>query len=133
MKIKLMDVIRGVQVASAISASGLTGLYRLIGGWKGVLCLLGAGLVALSALELANTRRERDGALAALAEANRAIAVLKADAAGASAAAETRVIERENVRVVYVERKKELNEALEANADWANSPVPDGVLSSLRK
>lgn len=130
-KINWLDTVKVLQGLSQISAGGLAALWKLIGGWKGALALILAACMALGALSWANTRRERDAAVAGRAEANRTIAVLRAENAGAEAAQVVYVEGKGRVRTVYVERKREYEQAVEANAEWANQPIPSDVLSSL--
>lgn len=95
--------------------------------WKAYAVGLGGVLCALLVLWGAVVLKQRDDALrsaeAALLEAQ----ISAADSAGSKAATKVVIEGRNEVREVYVERNKELDEALEANADWAAQPVPDDV------
>lgn len=99
----------------------------MIASWKAYAVGLGGVLCALLVLWGAIVLKQRDDALTAAEEAALEALISAADSQGSKAATRVVVEGRNEVREVYLEREEELDEALEANADWASQPVPDDV------
>lgn len=104
------------------------------GRWK--LALITMTVIAAAAyiasLKL-NLAAERQGR----ADDARVVAEQRADAlqtasTGRTAANEARSSARKTIATETATKKKELDDALAANPDWANQPVPRAVADSLR-
>lgn len=80
----------------------------------------GAVLAAKQYQRLADERKAHQEASEALYEATIKSVTQRAKKAQAEAA-------------LYKERNRELQEALDANRDWADAPIPDGVLNALKR
>lgn len=80
----------------------------------------GAVLAAKQYQRLADERKAHQEASEALYEATIKSVTQRAKKAQAEAA-------------LYKERNRELQEALDANRDWADTPIPDGVLNAIKR
>lgn len=116
----------------------ITGALRWLrgGGWKwlagAITALLAAASIAYLSMALHSARTERDAAQATVAARDGEIALLRRARAADEASEQVRVIYRDRATAEATERMGKTNEALKANPDWANQPVPSAVADSLR-
>jgi hypothetical protein len=114
------------------------GLLRWLrgGGWKWVAgaltALIAAASIAWLSHSLSKARGELSDAQATIAAREGEIALLRQARAADAASERVRVVYRDRVVKEATERQDKTNEALKANPDWANTPVPPAVADSLR-
>jgi len=106
------------------------------GGWKliaGAMTALAiAGSIVWLTTSLHSARTELSEAKATIEARDGEIALLRRARVADDQAEQVRVIYRDRVTVEATQRTDKTNEALKANPDWANQPVPPAVADSLR-
>lgn len=102
------------------------------GGWK----WLAGATMALTAAYLVwsfyDTRRDLADARTTIAARDGEIALLRLARQADDDAIKTRTIYVDRVVKEATKQREKSNEALKANPDWANEPVPAAVADSLR-
>lgn len=116
--------------------SGLSTALNWAGGegrWKWLLACAGAVLMAALIYQVRSTREENASLETALAASQGEVELLRdareiSDKIVASTdAAKTIIIREEAIEAERIEA------ALEAEPDWANQPLPDGIVGVLRE
>lgn len=104
--------------------------------------LVVAGLVSLAGVQTHRAGKATDRAVAAETQAGeyqRSLGTLKAvreaekkDAARATATLQNRAVVAEKAAKAAKKESEALREALQVNRDWADSPIPPGVLDAIK-
>jgi len=130
MSINITNITRFIQLVSSINFANLGKLWSMV-GWKRLIWAVGAAVVAGIIAFGYMSHKRAEGAQRALEAKEIEVAVLRAERAGNQAAQDVVSVERPRVTREYADRRADTEKALEANADWANQPIPDDVLASI--